>query len=78
MLSQSKTFRMICKKLCVKVQPAIDGIYPFTRHHRCWTQKTANTLNLLCQEPQFKSKQTIHVTWHAETKFNTESLWVLH
>ena len=42
---------MNCKKLCVKVQPVIDGIYPQTRHQSCWTHKTANTLNLLCQEP---------------------------
>ena len=36
--------------------------------------KTTNSLNSLPQTTKSQAKLVIHETWHAETKFNAESL----
>ena len=56
---------------------ALDGIYPQTRHQRCWVHKTANILNSLPKTSQPKAKQAIHQIWQAETKIKAEKAFEL-
>ncbi len=55
----------------------LGGIYPQTRHQRCWVHKTANILNSLPKTTQPKAKQAIHQIWQAETKINAEKAFEL-
>ena len=57
--------------------PALNGIYPQTRHQHCWVHKTANILNSLPKTSQSKAKQAIHQIWQAETKINAEKAFEL-
>ncbi|QIB67404.1 transposase [Kineobactrum salinum] len=45
--------------------PALEEIYPGTRHQRCWVHKMMNALNCLQKSLQPKGKQALHEVWQA-------------
>ncbi len=47
---------------------AVSKVWPTTRHKRCWTHKTTNTLNKLPKKVQPNAKALLHDIWLAETR----------
>ena len=47
---------------------ALSGVYPETRHQRCWVHKTANVLNYLPKAVQPKAKKALQEIWMAEDR----------
>ncbi len=47
---------------------ALHGVWPKTRHQRCWVHKTANVLNKLPPSLQGKAKQDLHAIHEAENR----------
>jgi len=56
---------------------AMDGIYPDTKHQRCWMHKTANVLSKLPKSAQPKAKEALHEIWMAETREGAETAFDL-
>jgi putative transposase len=52
---------------------ALHGIWPKTRHQRCWVHKTANVLNKLPPSLQGKAKQDLHAIYEAESRKEAEA-----
>jgi transposase-like protein len=48
--------------------PALEEVYPETRHQRCWVHKVANVLNYLPKAVQPRAKAALQEIWMAETK----------
>lgn len=48
--------------------PALEEVYPETRHQRCWVHKTRNVLNKLPKKLHGQAKSKLHEMYMAPTK----------
>jgi len=48
--------------------PALEEVYPQTRHQRCWVHKVANVMNYLPKAVQPRAKAALQEIWMAETQ----------